>query len=62
MKLKRVAHQVGNRCLNLAVSADSRWIAWVDDRSAIRLWDIVRSEPRRAARAEDESRLARFGL
>ena len=46
MKLKRVAHQVGHFCLNLAVSADSRWIAWVDDRSAIRLWDVVRSEPR----------------
>jgi serine/threonine protein kinase/WD40 repeat protein len=46
MKLKPYAHQTGNLCLNLAVSADSRWIAWVDNRSTIRLWDVVRSESR----------------
>ncbi|HEV2972390.1 MAG TPA: protein kinase [Pirellulales bacterium] len=46
VKLERVAHQDGNRCLNLAVSPDSRWISWVDDGNTIRLWDVVRSQPR----------------
>jgi serine/threonine protein kinase/WD40 repeat protein len=43
--LERVAHQDGQLSLNLAVSFDSHWITWVDNRNTIRLWNVVESRP-----------------
>ncbi|HEY2146375.1 MAG TPA: WD40 repeat domain-containing protein, partial [Pirellulales bacterium] len=45
LRLEPRAQQAGERSLNLAVSRDSRWIAWVDHDRTVRLWDIARSQP-----------------
>ncbi|HKD37436.1 MAG TPA: hypothetical protein VKB78_11565, partial [Pirellulales bacterium] len=45
LRLEPPANQVGNRCLNLAVSRDSRLIAWVDNDRTVRLWDIAQAKP-----------------
>ncbi len=45
-RLERVAQQSGLRSLYLRFSPDSRWLAWVDDYSRIRLWDVTAGQER----------------
>jgi tetratricopeptide (TPR) repeat protein/sugar lactone lactonase YvrE len=46
LRLERVAQQSGNRSLYLRFSPDGRWLAWVDDYSRIRLWDLEAGQER----------------
>ncbi len=44
LRLEPRERQAGERCLNMAVSRDRRYIAWVDYDRTVRLWDIARSQ------------------
>jgi WD40 repeat protein len=46
VQLEPLMHQEGRRCLHLALDRDFRWIAWVNNNSEIRLWDVAKSNHR----------------
>jgi WD40 repeat protein len=41
LSLKRVASEAGTRSLHAAFSPDGRWLAWVDQNTRVRLWDVA---------------------